>query len=98
MFSVCLALAQEDAKLIAAGCDVAFPAFMERYAKSYATQAQQNEARTHFCKNLAKLAALLPKCPSCGMNENMDRDMRTLVQRPVKVHQKLGPRRLSDYA
>ena len=92
MFSICVALGAGDRDVITAGCDVAFPFFVERYAKSYTTEEEARVARTNFCKNLADLAALLPRCSSCGMNENMDRDMHKLVQRPVKVSQKLGTR------
>lgn len=96
MFSVCVALGLGDREVITAGCDVAFPVFVERFAKSYASDEEARTARINFCKNLADLASLLPTCSSCGMNENMDRDMRTLVQRPVKTNQKLGTRRLAD--
>ena len=85
MFSICVALGLEDRDVITAGCDVAFPVFVERYAKGYANDEEAHAARKNFCRNLADLAALIPTCSSCGMNENMDRDMRTLVQQPVKV-------------
>ena len=56
----------------------------------YESAEKEAKAHTHFCKNLENLAKLLPTCDSCGINENMDRDMSKLIQKPVRVGTKLG--------